>query len=120
MRPIITRRRNLSTRFRVCVQTALVFAGNDRSNLDIYWENVGGETLDAVLLKANNFARIIACGMISQYGNENPYGVKNLSLIVGKRIRMEGFIQSDFREKYHVVYYYFSPNVRISSAKSSS
>jgi NADPH-dependent curcumin reductase CurA len=86
---------------------ASVFS-NEKSDLDIYWENVGGETLDAVLLKANNFARIIACGMISQYGNDNPYGVKNLSLIVGKRIRMEGFIQSDFRGKYHAVCYFTS------------
>lgn len=68
--------------------------------LDIYWENVGGETLDAVLVNANNFSRIIGCGMIASYGATEPYGVKNLMNIVSKRIHFEGFIQSDLREKY--------------------
>jgi NADPH-dependent curcumin reductase CurA len=70
---------------------------------DIYWENVGGETLDAVLDNANNFARIVGCGMISQNGQKEPYGVKNLMYIVSKRIRFEGFIQGDLREKYWTV-----------------
>ncbi len=38
--------------------------------------------------------------MISQYGKSEPYGVKNLMNIVGKRIRFEGFIQGDLRDKY--------------------
>jgi len=68
--------------------------------VDIYWENVGGETLDAVLTNANIFARIIGCGMISDYASSEPYGVKNLMNIVSKRIRFEGFIQGDLRPKY--------------------
>jgi 2-alkenal reductase (NADP+) len=64
---------------------------------------VGGPTLDAVLLTANPHSRIIACGMISQYGKSEPYGVKNLMMIVGKRIRMEGFIQGDLRGLYFEV-----------------
>jgi NADPH-dependent curcumin reductase CurA len=70
---------------------------------DIYWENVGGETLDAVLDNANNFARFVGCGMISQYGQKEPYGVKNLMYMVSKRIRFEGFIQGDLRDKYWTV-----------------
>jgi NADPH-dependent curcumin reductase CurA len=65
---------------------------------------VGGETLDAVLTSANTFARIIGCGMISQYGQKEAYGVKNLMYIVSKRIRFEGFIQSDLRAKYWKVF----------------
>jgi NADPH-dependent curcumin reductase CurA len=72
--------------------------------IDIYFENVGGETLDAVLINANNFARIIACGMITTYGKEDSYGVKNLMKIVSKRIRFEGFIQSDLRDLYYAVF----------------
>lgn len=59
--------------------------------IDIYFDNVGGETLAAVLESANNFARLIECGMISQYNlanREDAYGVKNLTLIVSKRLTM--------------------------------
>lgn len=65
--------------------------------VDIYYENVGGEQLEAALEVMNDFGRIIACGMISEY-NKSPdqrYGVKNLMLIVAKRITFRGFIQSD-------------------------
>jgi NADPH-dependent curcumin reductase CurA len=71
---------------------------------DIYFENVGGETLDAVLLSANKFCRIVACGMISQYGQQEPYRVKNIALVVGKQIRLQGFIQTDLRQQYLAVF----------------
>jgi len=70
------------------------------NGIDIYFENVGGKTLEHVLNNANNFARIVACGMISQYNLQNPEGVHNLMNIVGKRIRMEGFIVSDSAAEY--------------------
>lgn len=57
--------------------------------IDIYFDNVGGETLDAVLENAKDFARFIECGMISQYNltdKEAPYGAKNLTSIISKRL----------------------------------
>lgn len=62
--------------------------------IDIYWDNVGGDTLEAALEVLNINGRIIACGAISGYNTkpEERYGVKNLFLIVGKRILMKGFI----------------------------
>ena len=63
--------------------------------IDVYFENVGGAMLDAVLLKLNPYARVVACGMISQYNLEKPEGVKNLGTIVGNKVRMQGFIVSD-------------------------
>ncbi|KAG0347039.1 hypothetical protein BG004_000264 [Podila humilis] len=68
--------------------------------IDIYFENVGGETLEAALDALNNFGRIIACGMISQYNTREPYGVKNLMQIVSKRLTMKGFISSDYQEHF--------------------
>ena len=73
--------------------------------IDIYFENVGGETLDAVLMAMNTHGRIITCGMISQYNTQSPYGVKNLTAVIGKRLRMQGFIVSDFWAKYHAEFY---------------
>ncbi|KAI9817131.1 MAG: hypothetical protein M1827_001243 [Pycnora praestabilis] len=65
--------------------------------IDIYFESVGGEQLDAALKAMNDHGRIVACGMISQY-NDKPdegYGVKNMMMIVAKQIKMQGFIVSD-------------------------
>ncbi|KAI5359476.1 putative GroES-like superfamily, alcohol dehydrogenase-like, NAD(P)-binding domain superfamily [Septoria linicola] len=65
--------------------------------IDIYYENVGGEQLEAAIAHAKTFARIVACGMISQYNlpPDQHYGVKNLMQVVAKRINMRGFIVVD-------------------------
>lgn len=99
--------------------------------VDIYYENVGGEMLDAALEAMNHWGRIgecscffhpvplvysfwsfvahdqpevdgrhnlVACGMISQYNNSSAsdtYAVKNLGLVVPKRIKLQGFIVAD-------------------------
>lgn len=63
--------------------------------IDVYFENVGGETLDAVLPRMNVRGRIAVCGMISTY-NGDRIGVKNLSSMIYSRVRMEGFVASDF------------------------
>ena len=65
--------------------------------IDIYFDNVGGEHLEVALEVARPFARFIECGMISIYNSTEPTpGPRNMSYIVGKRIRMQGFIVVDF------------------------
>ncbi|GJJ73461.1 hypothetical protein EMPS_05819 [Entomortierella parvispora] len=68
--------------------------------IDIYFENVGGETLEAALDALNKHGRIIASGMISQYNTTTPYGIKNLMQVVAKSLTMRGFISADFHEQY--------------------
>lgn len=65
--------------------------------IDIYYENVGGEQLEAAINAMKPFGRIIACGMISQYNlkPEESYPIRNLMNVVGKRIKMQGFIVGD-------------------------
>jgi len=63
--------------------------------IDVYFENVGGSHLDAVLPRMNVRGRIPVCGMISTY-NGGGEGVRNLSGIIYSRVRMEGFVASDF------------------------
>ncbi|EPS25542.1 NADP-dependent oxidoreductase RED1 [Penicillium oxalicum] len=62
--------------------------------IDIYYENVGGEHLEAALDAMNNFGRVVVCGMISQY-NSAPYPIKNIQNVLVKRITMRGFIVAD-------------------------
>jgi len=67
------------------------------NGIDIYYENVGGEQLEAAINAMNNFGRIIACGMISQY-NAKPdelYPIRNLMNVVAKRLTIRGFIVGD-------------------------
>lgn len=59
--------------------------------IDIHFENVGGIILDAALLRINQRARIILCGLISQY-NGPPAPTQNLWQLIVKGARMEGFI----------------------------
>ncbi|KAG8699408.1 hypothetical protein FRC08_005326, partial [Ceratobasidium sp. 394] len=61
--------------------------------IDIYWDNVGGESLDAAIDACKDFARIVVCGAISAYNRETPYGIKNASQILTKRLTIQGFIQ---------------------------
>jgi NADPH-dependent curcumin reductase CurA len=63
--------------------------------IDMYFENVGGAQLDAALPLMNLHGRIPVCGMISTY-NGGGEGVRNLFNMIYKRIRMEGFVATDF------------------------
>ncbi|QCD84873.1 hypothetical protein DEO72_LG2g5231 [Vigna unguiculata] len=64
--------------------------------IDIYFENVGGKALDAVLPNMRLHGRIPVCGMVSQYNLAQPEGVTNLAHLIFKRVKMEGFIVTDF------------------------
>ena len=69
--------------------------------IDVYFENVGGAIVDAVLRLLNPFARIPLCGMISQYNLDPPEpGPRYLFSLIGNRGLMQGFIISDHFNRY--------------------
>lgn len=70
------------------------------TGIDIYFENVGGDMLEAVLENMNNHGRIAACGMISQYNREVGQGIQNLMYVITKRLKIQGFIIPDYWETY--------------------
>lgn len=68
--------------------------------LELYFDNVGGDHLQAALAALRPHGRVVACGMISRYNDERPApGPTNLPLIVGKRLRLQGFIVSDHLDR---------------------
>ncbi|XP_061360141.1 2-alkenal reductase (NADP(+)-dependent)-like isoform X3 [Gastrolobium bilobum] len=80
--------------------------------IDIYFENVGGKTLDAVLLNMRVHGRIPVCGMVSQYNLTQPEGVTNLTNLIYKRIRMQGFNVFDFFHLYPKFLEFLLPHIR--------
>lgn len=71
---------------------ALARTGQD--GLDVYFDNVGGEHLEAAIRRMRDFGRIALCGAISTYGGRVA-GPGNLLLAIWRRLRLEGFIATD-------------------------
>ena len=70
------------------------------SGIDVYFENVGGEILDTVLLQMNTFGRIPVCGLISAYNATSmPEGPKNLRCVLTQRLTMRGIIVFDWANR---------------------
>jgi NADPH-dependent curcumin reductase CurA len=67
------------------------------NGIDGYFENVGGYIFDAVLLRANAFARVALCGMIAGYDGQ-PLPLVNPALFLINRMKLEGFIVSEHME----------------------
>jgi NADPH-dependent curcumin reductase CurA len=68
--------------------------------IDVYFDNVGGESLEAALTVLRVHGRIIACGGISSYNNENPApGPSNLFNMTTKRLTMKGLIVGDWLDR---------------------
>ena len=69
--------------------------------IDVYFDNVGGETLEAAIGAMRLRGRIVACGSISRYNaTEALPGPRNLFMVVTKRLRMQGFIVSDHADRF--------------------
>lgn len=69
--------------------------------VDLYFDNVGGEILDAALANLNLGARVVVCGAVSQYNDmANMYAPKNYLQLLITRSRMEGFIVFDYQKRY--------------------
>ncbi|MEV7940476.1 MULTISPECIES: NADP-dependent oxidoreductase [unclassified Kitasatospora] len=69
--------------------------------IDVYFDNVGGDVLDAALTRLAMHARVVLCGAISQYNNETAVqGPSNYLSLLVRRARMEGFVVFDYAPRY--------------------
>jgi len=68
--------------------------------VDIYFDNVGGEILDLALARMNLFGRVVVCGTISDYNSTDPYRVRNWRAILVNRLRVQGMIVFDWKDRY--------------------
>lgn len=73
----------------------------DGKRIDVYFDNVGGPTLEAVLRRLNIGARVIICGGISQYNSKvPPPGPRNYLALIANRASMTGFLLYDYEDKF--------------------
>ncbi|MBA8826771.1 hypothetical protein FHX42_004150 [Saccharopolyspora lacisalsi] len=81
--------------------------------IDVYFDNVGGDHLEAAIGSLNDFGRIAACGAVSTYNASEPQpGPRNMFQFVTKRLTMRGFIVIDHGERRHQFFEEVGPLVR--------
>ena len=68
--------------------------------VDVDFENVGGDVLDAALRVMNRHSRIVVCGLVAEYSRTEPYAHRRLRSILVNRIRMQGMIVFDWKDRY--------------------
>jgi len=67
--------------------------------IDVYFDNVGGDHLDAALAVARNHARFAICGMIEGYNKREPTSLRYLMRVIAARIRLQGFLVFDYQSR---------------------
>ena len=67
--------------------------------IDVYFDNVGGDHLDAALALARTNARFAICGMIESYNDATPASLRFIMRIIAARIQLKGFIVFDFQSR---------------------
>ncbi|MEO9161943.1 MAG: NADP-dependent oxidoreductase [Casimicrobiaceae bacterium] len=70
------------------------------NGVDVDFENVGGEVLDTALRVMNRHSRVVICGLIAEYNATEPYSYKRLRAVLSNRIRMQGMIVFDWKDRY--------------------
>ncbi len=70
------------------------------NGVDVYFENVGGEIMEAVMSKMNFASRMVVCGLISDYNRTEPYAINSMRAVLVNRIRMQGMIVFDWINRY--------------------
>lgn len=82
--------------YRACPDLRAELARACPNGIDVYFDNVGGEQLEAALAAMNTFGRVVLCGAIAQYNQASPPpGPSTLVMAIPKRLTLRGFIVTD-------------------------
>ena len=87
------------------------------NGVDVYFENVGGAVQQAVFPRFNDFGRMVMCGMVSEYNDQEPRPGPNLMSAVRKRLKIQGFIVSDQWRRWGEYRAIAAPMVRVGLLK---
>ncbi|HET6623905.1 MAG TPA: NADP-dependent oxidoreductase, partial [Gaiellaceae bacterium] len=69
--------------------------------IDVYFDNVGGDHLEAAIGALHTYGRVAACGSVSRYNDVEPSpGPRNMFMVVTKRLRIQGYIITDHYDRY--------------------
>jgi hypothetical protein len=79
-------------------------AGAAPEGIDVYFDNVGGDHLDAALALARNHARFAICGMIQGYNKREATSLKFAMRVIAARIRLQGFLVFDYQSRMEEFY----------------
>jgi NADPH-dependent curcumin reductase CurA len=90
--------------YKAGVPVAKALAEAAPKGIDVYFDNVGAEHLDAALACARPRARFAICGMINVYNDGKPTELKYLARLIGNRVRMQGFIVTDYVDRIEEFY----------------
>jgi NADPH-dependent curcumin reductase CurA len=86
--------------------------------IDVYFDNVGGDHLDAAFALARNNARFAICGMIANYNDPNPPTFRFITRIIAARLRLKGFLVFDYQSRMEEFYRDMSQWVATGAVKS--
>lgn len=85
---------------RACADLGAALDAAAPQGFHVYFDNIGGPTLDAVLPRMREQGRIAVCGMVAQYNDaDHPHGVTTLWQLVVKRLKMQGFLTYDYADR---------------------
>jgi NADPH-dependent curcumin reductase CurA len=88
---------DIAINYKTAGDLAAAFKAAAPKGIDIYFDNVGGETLDAAIVNMRRNGRIVVSGQISEYNTaEKPRGIRNTLPFITQRLRMEGLVVYDY------------------------
>lgn len=68
--------------------------------IDVYFDNVGSEMLEAAIVNMNTFGRVVVCGVMSEYTDETKRATPNMMDVIYKRLSIQGFLAADHMKDY--------------------